>query len=606
MLELAFIKPTNITFERYKLLSRKQKDRESYEQFWGALSDLARSCEIGINAEQEWIRDVFIFNMKNCDLQRRLLSETLNPLDALNQAIIDEKGYYNHLKLTNMTRSFITTGNSGRGYKNFNNVKKEPSLNIERSNTCMKCGNAFTKGHLNVCPAKEIVCNICKYKGHFGRLCKSKGRKPAVNTVDESVYIGLGDDAIVNLNIPVDSASPVSFLKQNVLHELKLRNPHLKIQPVEKKTRELYCGFTNDTINIIGKVVVRLQSNGWTADETPFFITSGHERNILGNDNLPRIGIEIAQRQPLLPVNNISRPELYKGKSIISKDRAQDWGADDAFEDGYLEDRTIEERGYESDPANKEDRNLQRAPLSNPFSHGAGKRKRNSPCKRRDSNIGGPSMNSTPTGGNSSKKRRSFFTNSKDQPRSTIQSQTNTETTFNIPTGTSDDPIRVDSSPEKTVETPKTPISSKHRVRRNPGPPKFFGERRFIDQVTLGTETITAVDSDDEPLITFSGAKSPKQIPSFCTTSPSDYLTPIDEIPRHTILAAETTQDEFSTPSSQATRTAWLSPPLVEGTSNTQDDIDSDISSGIDTDVRIEADNFHTRYNSTVSNSENF
>ena len=86
----------------------------------------------------------------------------------------------------------------------------------------------------------------------------------------------------------------------------------MKIQPVEKKTRELYCGFTNDTINIIGKVVVRLQSNGWIADETPFFITSGHERNILGNNNLPRIGIEIAQRQPLLPVNNISRPELCK------------------------------------------------------------------------------------------------------------------------------------------------------------------------------------------------------------------------------------------------------------------------------------------------------
>ena len=165
----------------------------------------------------------------------------------------------------------------------------------------MKCGNAFTKGHLNVSPAKEIVCIICKYTGHFGRLCKSKGRKPAVNTVDETVNshncsyspedlqarskesfcgvinawteegisdnddysvlnirtiydtngwetkklvnIGLGDDAIVNLNIPVDSASPVRFLKQNVLHELKLRNPQLKIHPVEKKTWELYCGL---------------------------------------------------------------------------------------------------------------------------------------------------------------------------------------------------------------------------------------------------------------------------------------------------------------------------------------------------------------------------
>ena len=30
---------------------------------------------------------------------------------------------------------------------------------------------------------------------------------------------------IVSMNIAVDSASPVSFLKQNVLHELKLRYP---------------------------------------------------------------------------------------------------------------------------------------------------------------------------------------------------------------------------------------------------------------------------------------------------------------------------------------------------------------------------------------------
>ena len=215
-----------------------------------------------------------------------------------------------------MTRSFNTTGSSGRVYKNFYNVKKGPSLSIERSNTCMNCENAFTKGHLNVCPAKEIICNVCKYKGHFGRLCKSKGRNSAINFVEETVNshncsysseglqarseenfcgvinawteegisdnddysvlnirtiydtngletkklvnIGLGDDAIVYLNIPVDSASPVSFLKQNVLHELKLRNPQLKIQTVDKKTRELYCGFTNDTINIIGKGVVRI------------------------------------------------------------------------------------------------------------------------------------------------------------------------------------------------------------------------------------------------------------------------------------------------------------------------------------------------------------
>ena len=52
---------------------------------------------------------------------------------------------------------------------------------------------------------------------------------------------------------------------------MELRNPQLKKHPVDKKTRELYRGFTNDTMNIIGKIVVRIQSNGWIADETPFF-----------------------------------------------------------------------------------------------------------------------------------------------------------------------------------------------------------------------------------------------------------------------------------------------------------------------------------------------
>ena len=63
-----------------------------------------------------------------------------------------------------------------------------------------------------------------------------------------------------NMNIAVDLASPVSFLKQNVLHELKLRDPQLKILPLDKKIRALYCGFTNDKFN---NLTDRLQKNSF-------------------------------------------------------------------------------------------------------------------------------------------------------------------------------------------------------------------------------------------------------------------------------------------------------------------------------------------------------
>ena len=184
-----------------------------------------------------------------------------------------------------------------------------------------------------------------------------------------------------------------------------------------------------------------------------------------------------------------------------------------------------------------------------------------------------------------------------DQSRRTLPSQTNTQTTITIPTGTGDYPIRIDISPEKTLETPKTPVCNKPRSRKNPGPPKFSRDRRFIDQVTLGTETSELVDSDDEPLITLSGSKSLQTM--YPSASPSDYLTPIEDIPMHTTLVAETTQGSSSTPTSLTPKIAKISSPLVEISTDIQDDDGSDISSGIDTDVKREADSFHDRFNAT-------
>ena len=64
LLDAAFNKPPNTTFERYNLLNRKQKDRESYEKIWGALTDLASLFNIREIDKADYIRDVFICNMR--------------------------------------------------------------------------------------------------------------------------------------------------------------------------------------------------------------------------------------------------------------------------------------------------------------------------------------------------------------------------------------------------------------------------------------------------------------------------------------------------------------------------------------------------------------
>ena len=70
------------------------------------------------------------------------------------------------------------------------------------------------------------------------------------NGLETKKTVKIGDDAIVKKNILMESASPFIFLKQKVLHELKLREAQMKALYFDKKTPVLYRGFTNVTKKI--------------------------------------------------------------------------------------------------------------------------------------------------------------------------------------------------------------------------------------------------------------------------------------------------------------------------------------------------------------------
>ena len=81
MMEIAFIRPRNITFNRYVFFSLKQKKGETVEQFYSILKELAENC-VFENREEVIIRDIFITNMDD-DIQRELLRPQLTPKEHL-------------------------------------------------------------------------------------------------------------------------------------------------------------------------------------------------------------------------------------------------------------------------------------------------------------------------------------------------------------------------------------------------------------------------------------------------------------------------------------------------------------------------------------------
>ena len=91
MVEEAFIRPHNITFDRHVFLITKQLRGETVEHFYGKLKELAENCDFE-NKEETLIRDVFITNLMDPEIQKELLKQTDEPRQALELAINMELG----------------------------------------------------------------------------------------------------------------------------------------------------------------------------------------------------------------------------------------------------------------------------------------------------------------------------------------------------------------------------------------------------------------------------------------------------------------------------------------------------------------------------------
>ena len=98
VLNTTFTRIHNITFDRFLFLTRKQQKREPIEKFYGHLKELSENWGLGEKGDTI-IRDVFIANMQNEDIQKELLKELVEPDKALAIATNIEMGTLNQIKM---------------------------------------------------------------------------------------------------------------------------------------------------------------------------------------------------------------------------------------------------------------------------------------------------------------------------------------------------------------------------------------------------------------------------------------------------------------------------------------------------------------------------
>ena len=78
IVEAAFIRPRNITFDRHVFLITKQPRGETVQHIYVELKELAENCDFE-NKEQTLIRDVFVTNLIDPEIRKELLKQTVEP-----------------------------------------------------------------------------------------------------------------------------------------------------------------------------------------------------------------------------------------------------------------------------------------------------------------------------------------------------------------------------------------------------------------------------------------------------------------------------------------------------------------------------------------------
>ena len=78
-MEEAFIRPRNITLARHVFLITKQLRGETVEHFYGKLKEFTERFDFE-NKEETLIRNVFITNVMDPEIQKELLKQTVKPL----------------------------------------------------------------------------------------------------------------------------------------------------------------------------------------------------------------------------------------------------------------------------------------------------------------------------------------------------------------------------------------------------------------------------------------------------------------------------------------------------------------------------------------------
>ena len=143
------------------------------------MKELAENCDFE-NREEAIIRDIFITNMLNDDIQRELLRDTVEPESALSIAVNMEMGNQNQQRISSNNGATGSTVNAIQQFHRFRgagvreNQSSRAVVNRASVGQFRGCGQVWATTHRQVCPAMGKRCNHCGLQNHFAKVYRRR------------------------------------------------------------------------------------------------------------------------------------------------------------------------------------------------------------------------------------------------------------------------------------------------------------------------------------------------------------------------------------------------------------------------------------------------
>ena len=322
------------------------------------------------------IRDNFITNTLDDDIQRELLRDTVDPDRALSIAVNIEMGHQNQQRKSSNNGATGSTVNAIQSFNRFRcagvrgNQSDRVAVNRASVGQCRSCGQAWTTTHRQVCSAMGKKCNPCGLLNHFAKVCRKKlnnaqnsrqnNRINNVETGETTDQNTSQENQIVNyINYNEQFNSDYDFSADNYVATVEnVRSPPIALQNMtitigntdcqlllnsgsgctiinmslareimyncaqsqwwEKKPLELKS-FSNDIVETLGTLKTPVRCKDWKIQKAKITVVADVFPPILGRDLFDHLGITISQNPcPNTEVNNIEPPCAIK-KSLASE-----------------------------------------------------------------------------------------------------------------------------------------------------------------------------------------------------------------------------------------------------------------------------------------------